>query len=46
VKYKFKFGKGHDAERWSMLHSEDSHRKANAKANDISYLKLIKYIIY
>jgi hypothetical protein len=44
VKGTFAFGAGHDAERWSTLRSEDRHRKANAGANDISYLKLIKYI--
>jgi len=30
---------------WPSLSSEDRHRKANAGANDISYLKLIKYMI-
>jgi len=28
------------------LRSVAKHRKTNAQANDISYLKLIKYIIY
>jgi hypothetical protein len=43
VKCTFAFGAGHDAERWPSQRSEDRHRKANAGANDISYLKLIKY---
>ena len=37
------FGAGHDASRWPSQRSEDRHRKANAGANDIPYLKLIKY---
>jgi len=43
MKHKFDCGKGHDASRWPTLRSEDRHRKANAGANDISYLKSIKY---